>query len=86
MLEALNAPAANIAMSKKDTLNILQDSDEKRRKSNLVTKWKTKVTDQEEREAFNILDLFGIDMYRYGSFIPDSRYLHHADTASRILM
>ena len=86
MLEALNAPSANIAMSKKDTLKILQDTDEKRRKSNLVTKWKSKVTEQQEREAFNILDLFNIDAYSSGSFIADSKYLHHSDTKSNLSM
>jgi hypothetical protein len=83
MLEAVNAPSANIAMSKKDTLNILQDTDEERRKSNLVTKWKSKVSEQQEREAFNILDLFDIDAYSFDRFVAHSRFLNHPDTETR---
>jgi hypothetical protein len=80
MISAVNTPAANIKMSKQDTLNILKDSDEHKRKYALVTKWKGKINDTDERKCFEILELFGLDAYRYNRVVAHDRYLHHADT------
>jgi hypothetical protein len=86
MIKALNKPSTNIAMSKKDTLSILQDSNEQRRKEKLVTKWKNKITENEEKAAFHILEIFGMETYKFNSYIPDKRYLHHMDTMSKIIL
>ena len=84
MLAALNTPSANISMSKKDTLDILKDPDEIRRKQCLVKKWKTRISAEEEKECFNILELFGLDIYHYDRFISDDKYLLHHDTIDRL--
>jgi len=82
MLHAINTPAANIKMSKQDTLNILKDSDEQMRRHALVSKWKGKASADEEKQCFEILELFGLDVYRHGRLVAHDRYLHHPDTAS----
>jgi hypothetical protein len=85
MLRSINTPAANITMSRRDTLDILRDPNEVQRRKNLVTKWKGKVVKEpDERACFDILDLFGIDAYRFGSFVAHQRYLHCNDTAQQV--
>lgn len=80
MIAAVETPAANIKMSKQDTLRILQGGDEQNRKRALVAKWKDRISDADERSCFEILELFGLDAYRYNQFVAHERYLHHADT------
>lgn len=80
MIAAVNTPAANIRMSRQDTLNILKDSNEQKRKYAMVTKWKDRISDTDERRCFEILELFGLDVYRYNRIVAHDRYLHHADT------
>lgn len=80
MLHALNTPAANIKMSKQETLAILDERDEQVRRRNLVTKWKSKVSEAEERSCFDILSLFGLDTYQFQRAVAHDRYLHHPDT------
>jgi hypothetical protein len=80
MLRAINTPAANIKMSKQDTLNILRDSDEQKRKYAMVTKWRDKISAEDEHRCFEILDLFGLDAYRHNRIVAHDRYLLHADT------
>jgi len=84
MLRALNTPAANIKMSKQDTFTILNEQDERKRRRNLVTKWKAKVTDSDERKCTDILSLFGIDAYLQNRAIAHNHYLHHSDTLSQL--
>ncbi len=80
MLHALNTPAANIKMSKQDTLAILDEQDERIRRRNLVTKWQSKVSEADERNCFNILSLFGLDTYQFQRAVAHDRYLHFPDT------
>lgn len=82
LVAAVNRPAANIAMSGKDTHNVLRDPDEQNRKRSLVKKWKNKLTEAEEKACFDVLDLFGIDAYRPTSFTAHERYLHFSDTSA----
>jgi Sulfotransferase domain len=80
MLRAVNTPAANIKMSKQDTFAILNERDEQIRRRNLVTKWKLKVTENEERSCFDILSLFGLDTYQFQRAVAHDRYLYYPDT------
>lgn len=41
----------------------------------LISSWREEVTDAQERAAFEILDRFGIDAYRYGDLTPDGALL-----------
>jgi hypothetical protein len=80
LLKALGTPSANITMSRVDTLAILEDDDERRRKTRLVTKWKDKVTQKDAERFDEIMALFDLDAYRSDSFVVHSRYLHIPDT------
>jgi hypothetical protein len=71
-------------MSKQDTFAILDDRDEQNRRRNLVTKWKSKVTEADERSCFNILSLFEIDAYQINRTVAHDRYLHFPDTLERL--
>lgn len=82
MLQAIDTPAANIKMSKQDTLKILQDSNELKRKLGMVKKWRDKVSDQDQKRCFEILHLFGLDAYQPNRLVAHDRYLHHSDTLS----
>lgn len=82
LVAAVNRPAANIAMSGKDTHSILREPDEQNRKRSMVTKWKEKITDADERRCFDVLDLFMIDAYRPKRFVSHERYLHFHDTVN----
>lgn len=80
MMGAVNRPAANIAMSGKETHHILGEADEGRRRQAMVKKWKGRITEADEKLCFEVLDTFGIDAYRFGRFVADERYLHFRDT------
>lgn len=82
MLRAIDTPAANIKMSKQDTLKILQDSNALKRKMGMVKKWRDKVSDQDQKRCFEILHLFGLDAYQADRLVAHDRYLHHGDTLS----
>ena len=41
----------------------------------LIEKWKRKVSREKEKQLFEILEKFNIDIYEFGSVIPNQRYL-----------
>lgn len=82
MLDAIDMPAMNIKMSNDDTLKIMHSDNNVERKKALVTKWKNKISVDDERECFNILDLFNLDVYSVDRYIPTDKYLLHSDTLS----
>lgn len=41
----------------------------------LIERWREKITETQERRAFDILQRFEIDFYERGSFMPAARYL-----------
>lgn len=84
MLDAVNRPAANIAMSKDETHKILRESDQQSRRQAMVQKWKGKISEAEERGCFDILNLFGLDAYQYNRLVAHDRYLHFADTLTHL--
>jgi len=46
-----------------------------RGRTGLIKKWKDRVSNAEEKAAFEVLDRFHIPAYRYGSFLPDDDLL-----------
>lgn len=80
MLRAIDQPAVNINMSGKQTSDILEDDDAERRHFKLVTKWKNNITDEEIHMCFELLNLFGLDAYSFGSYIANKKYVLHPDT------
>jgi hypothetical protein len=84
MLAAVREPAANIAMSTKQTQDILLSEQGMQRARHLVKKWKTQVSDEDEHRCFDILELFGLDTYAFGRYVSNDRYLHFPDTVGLI--
>jgi hypothetical protein len=84
MLNAFDMPAANITMSNADTLTLMNDEDHRRRRAQLVLKWKGRVSAADEAEVTRILDLFGLDVYDGTRALPSRRYLHFDDTEARL--
>jgi hypothetical protein len=80
LLKAVGEPSTNIEMSNRDTLQIMQRQDDMERRRRLVTKWKSRVNERDEKSAFEILALFGIDVYVAGRFTPTRKYLNFPDT------
>ena len=61
-------PSASTYKSDSETQRKLAEGDSERQW--LLSKWKKKVSDEEERSAMAIVEFFGIDCYRYGSVKP----------------
>ena len=80
LLASVGIPSTNIGMSKDETHTIMRDSNKENRNKRLVTKWKSKITMEEEKKIFEILDIFELDVYQYNRFIPNDRYLNFEDT------
>lgn len=79
MIKSIGIPAQNITISDKSTIDLMQsDTMDKNRK--LVSKWKKKVSEQQEKKAFEIIKSFGINIYTEGNFIANSEYLNFKDT------
>ncbi|VAW73269.1 hypothetical protein MNBD_GAMMA15-653 [hydrothermal vent metagenome] len=84
LLRSVGEPSTNITMSGQETLDIMSDPDEEKRKRQLVTRWKARVSDEEEKLAMDVLSMFDIDTYRYGRFIPHKNLLHFNDTETKL--
>ncbi|MFW6001267.1 MAG: sulfotransferase domain-containing protein [Halanaerobium sp.] len=41
----------------------------------LLTKWKNQITEEEEKEIFEILNRLGIEIYKFDEFMPISKFL-----------
>ncbi|MDB4516531.1 sulfotransferase domain-containing protein [Crocinitomicaceae bacterium] len=84
LLRSVGEPSTNISMSGQETMEIMENPDDKDRKKNLVTRWKKRVSDEAERDAMEVLLLFDIDAYKYGRFIPNAKLLRFDDTAEKL--
>jgi len=79
MLRAFGEPAANIAMSSAETQTMMNDADERRRRTYLVTKWLNKVSPAQMAEVSEILNLFRLDTYSGHEPLP-RQHVHLAST------
>lgn len=78
MYKRLHVASGSTHMSDKETRTLLNDSNKdkiKEKKQWLVEKWKDKVTEAQERRAFEILEIFDIDFYEINNFLPKDEYL-----------
>jgi hypothetical protein len=80
MLQAFQRSSSNIKMSSTETQAMLQDPDEGKRRDYLITKWKSKVTPEDEASVSEIMQLFELDVYDGHDPLPHKRYMHFADT------
>jgi len=84
ILQAIGQPASNILLSNESTIEIMKESDDNKRNVALIKKWRPKISQEKEKEAMEILKLFGLDVYEYGRFIATNKYLQFNDTANLI--
>lgn len=64
-------PSGSSKLSDSSTINLINN----RNAQSLLEKWKTKVTEEEARQAQIILDKFEIDIYSMYETVPNSKYL-----------
>jgi len=74
-LGGVSEAATNVAMSDRKTQEVLQRGQGDGRTRYLISRWRDKVSDAEERELFSIIDLFEVDFYRVGRDIASEKYL-----------
>jgi hypothetical protein len=75
MLKQLLKPSGSTGMSDQTTIRFLEKRTDASKNNWLIEKWKSKVTDSEEKKLMEIVGLFNMDMYTYGSFLPKERFL-----------
>ena len=69
----LGVPSVNVRFkSTEETRRLLSEGDADKRPS-LVEKWRKKVDGREEARVMEILDIFGLDVYRSGDALPSER-------------
>ncbi|MEZ4826789.1 MAG: sulfotransferase domain-containing protein [Bacteroidia bacterium] len=78
MLSRINKASASSRKSEKESQAVLLDPEQiKRNRRWLVEKWKAKISPEEEKRTFEILEAFGIDHYQYGDFEMNTKYQIH---------
>ena len=45
------------------------------KREDLITRWRSQVTLEEEKELMSILERFNIDIYKTGSYLPSNTFL-----------
>ncbi|MFW6026921.1 MAG: hypothetical protein ACOCRX_11340, partial [Candidatus Woesearchaeota archaeon] len=71
MLEQIEEPSSTVRYSNDQTKNHLNNYN----KEYLLKKWKNKVSAQEEKNIFEIIEHFGIDIYKPREFMPAKKFL-----------
>ena len=74
-IAASKEPSSNVAMSDEKTQEVILEKAGEERVKHLISRWRQKVTESEERDLFSIVDLFGIDFYSVGRDLATHRYL-----------
>jgi hypothetical protein len=80
LLKNVSKPALNIALSRQETHEVMRAPDDLKRKRKLITRWKSKIDDDQERLALEVLSIFGLNDYSFGRFTPAKRLLNFANT------
>lgn len=70
MHASLLKPSATVRKSDRVTADVLNGPRDEDQSWWLVSKWREKVTEAEERSAMQILEQFGLDQYRFGEVLP----------------
>jgi len=69
MLQQINSPSGSVSAYK--NTNKLMTSSDSDSKKYLAEKWRTKISDEDEEKAFEILNTFEIDIYPKGMVMPN---------------
>jgi len=70
MVASAARPSRTVRYSEKESKAFFQGRGQTSDRSWLVSKWKKKITPEEESRAFDILETFGIDLYPRGQVEP----------------
>ncbi len=74
MMKGSTRPSSSTSKSDEETQKMLKEGEEEEQRRFLVEKWRKKISEEEEEKLMSILDVFGIDVYRAGSFLPTENY------------
>jgi len=74
IIRQLKVPSRVMQKSDSETRHLLAQRQTSDMRQELVSKWMHKTEDQDVRNAMELLDVFGIDAYRYGEVLPSERY------------
>lgn len=74
LMKSLDRASDSSSKSDEETRKALADTSGTANKSYLVEKWSQKVDSVKERELMEILKIFDIDAYEYGSYLPNRRH------------
>jgi len=74
MYAQIHRPSASTSKSSKDTVDFLERSRSDDDRTWLVEKWRPRVTEIQERSLMQLVEDFGIDVYRTGESIPTEQY------------
>ncbi len=77
MLEQVALPSRTTGKSNAETQSLVASSDRER----LISKWRKQVSSDEERIAFEIIETFGIDIYKAGRDMPVDDIMLRSDHA-----
>jgi hypothetical protein len=72
-LKQYNRASVSTVKSDIDTQKFLAKYESLNDKTFLVLKWHSRITEQEEAQASEILDKFDIDIYKFGCDVPAGR-------------
>ncbi|MFW5998850.1 MAG: hypothetical protein ACOCP5_03770 [Halanaerobiaceae bacterium] len=73
MMEQLKIPSSTVRYSDKQTKSNFKNYSYN--KEYLLKKWRKQVSSREEKEIFDILEHFGINIYKPDKFMPEEKYL-----------
>jgi len=71
MLTQIRIPSSGIVHSTQDTSNQIR----KGKTNLLLNSWRSKISDDEEKSAFEILEIFGFNLYQAGNDLPTGNCL-----------
>jgi hypothetical protein len=73
MLRQANVASRSVSWSDPETQRFLAGASSSNDRSYLINRWRTKLSPEEERQAFEILGRFEIDLYEVGKDLPAHR-------------
>lgn len=75
MLQQICRPSSTVYQSDEKTKDFFAKSSKQQEHFWLISKWKERITEKQEKLAFDILKKFEIDVYNYGELLPSYNYL-----------
>ncbi len=75
MLQGIAVPSNSVSKSNQETTSFLSDSaNYENNKKWLIEKWRKKVDVEQEKHLMKILQVFDLDIYTFGDYLPNKKY------------